>query len=59
MKIPSLVLTYELIHLKPRNYQVSKEVVHELEFGDVMQIYTICRRVTGILILNGSLGCFN
>ena len=26
--------------LQPRNYQVSKEVVHELEFGDIadMQI---------------------
>ena len=34
-------------------------VVHELEFEDIaaMQIYTICSRVTGILILIGSSGC--
>ena len=45
--------------LQPHNYQVSKEVVHGLEFGDiaVMQILTICSRVTGILILIGSFGC--
>ena len=38
---------------------MSKEVVHELDFGDiaVMQIKTMCCRVTGILILIGSLGC--
>ena len=37
----------------------SKEVVHELEFGNiaVMQILTICSRVTRILILIDSLGC--
>ena len=45
--------------LLPRSYQVSKEVVHELKFGDiaVMQILTICSRVTGILILIVNLGC--
>ena len=34
-------------------------VVHEIEFGDiaVIQIQTICCRVTGILILIGSFGC--
>ena len=44
--------------LQPRNYQVSKEVVHELTFGDisVMQIETISSRATGILILIGRLG---
>ena len=42
--------------LQPRNYQVSKEAVHELEFPDiaVMQVKTICHIVTGILILIGS-----
>ena len=44
------------------NYATSrfcKEVVHELEFRDiaVMQIYTLCSRMTLLLILNGSLGC--
>ena len=36
--------------LRLRIYQVSKEVVHELEFGDiaVVQISTICSRATGI-----------
>ena len=45
--------------LQPRKLQVSKEVVQELEFSHiaVMQIYIICSRVTGILILIGSLGC--
>ena len=44
---------------QPRNYQFSKEVVRELEFRDkaVMQILTICSRVTRILVLIGSFGC--
>ena len=34
-------------------------MIHELEFGGiaVMQIKTFCSRVTGVLILIGSLGC--
>ena len=45
--------------LQPCNYQLSKSIVHEIKFGDiaVMQIYRICSRVTGILILIDSLGC--
>ena len=37
----------------------SKDIVHELEFGDiaVVQIEPICSRVTGILILIGNLRC--
>ena len=53
-QIDSLYIT---LYIQPRSYQVSKEVVHELKFGDiaVIQILTICSRVTGILILIGSL----
>ena len=25
----------QLLHLQPRNYQVSKNVVHEVKFGDI------------------------
>ena len=46
-------------YLQPCNYQVSKNIVNEIKFGDiaVLKIQTICSRVTGILILIGSLGC--
>ena len=42
-----MVKNTHLLLILPRNYQVSKGVVHELEFGDiaVMQILTICNRV--------------
>ena len=52
-------LHFTIPNIQPCNYQVSKEVIHELEFGDiaVMIIYIICSRVTGIFILIGSLGC--
>ena len=47
--------------LQPRNWKVSKEVVHKLKFGDRagMQNANInnCSRVTGILILIGILRC--
>ena len=47
------------LHIQPRNYQVSKEVVNKLKFGDVavMQILTICSTVTDILTLIGSSRC--
>ena len=46
--------------LQPRNYQIRKQVVHEIEYGDVavMHIYTLCGIVTDILILIDSLRCF-
>ena len=39
-KIPTKTLSKESHYLQPGNYQVGKEVVHELKFGDiaVMQI---------------------
>ena len=45
--------------IQPRNYQVSKKVVHEIKFGDiaVIQIQTICGIVTVIIILIDSLRC--
>ena len=45
--------------LLPCNYHFTRSIVHEIKFGDiaVMQILTICSRVTGILILIVSLGC--
>ena len=45
--------------IQPRNYQVSKRVVHEIKFRDitVIQIEKICGIVTGIIILIGSLRC--
>ena len=48
-----------LIFLQQCNYQASKEVVHELEFGDIAscKYKQICTRATRILILIGSLGC--
>ena len=50
----SSVLYKKYRYLQQCNYQVSKEVVHELEFGDY--INNLQKR-TGILILIGSLGC--
>ena len=42
-----IILSFTL-HLQRRNYQISKEIVHELKFGDiaVMQIQTICNIAT-------------
>ena len=46
--------------IQPCNKQVSKEVVNDFKFDDIFLSCnkTVCSRVTGILILTGSLGCF-
>ena len=47
VKTISQYCQYSLIYLQTRNFQVSKEVVHNPEFGAVavMQVYTICSQV--------------
>ena len=53
-------LMYFTAVIQPRNYQVSKLIVYEIEFGEkaVIQIYkTICGMVTGILILDNGRKC--
>ena len=48
------------VNLQLNKYQVSKEEVHEITFGDIAVIFkntNICHMVTGILIPIGSLRC--
>ena len=60
MMLSIIIILSFTLHLQRRNYQISKEIVHELKFGDiaVMQIQTICNIATGFfLTLIGRLEC--